>query len=89
MSEEQERERRDLAERLFDEAQAMPEVERASFIAAACRDDDALRTELEELLAHTDAAQGFFALLSDAVIQPPAQAGGSSWPELNRSEVRG
>jgi serine/threonine-protein kinase len=66
---------RELAARLFDEAHCLPEMERAAFIAAACGDDDALRADIEELLAQADAARGFFALLSDAVIQPLAQGG--------------
>ena len=35
--------------------------ERAAFVAAACGDDEALRVEVQALLAHAGAADGFLA----------------------------
>jgi eukaryotic-like serine/threonine-protein kinase len=58
--------RRDLAERLFDEALSLPAGERTRFLESTC-DDDGLRAELCELLAHADAAEGFFGRLADVV----------------------
>jgi serine/threonine-protein kinase len=66
--------RRDLAERLYDEARSLPAPERARFIAEACRDDDAMRTELTGLLEHADAAERFFERLADVVPDAEARA---------------
>jgi hypothetical protein len=62
-----ERERRDFAERLYEEARSLPAAERAEFIAGACGDDQLLREELDGLLGHADAAEGFFERLADVV----------------------
>jgi len=64
------RDRIELAERLYEEARSLPAETRSGFIENACRGDDALRSELDELLQHADAAESFFELLADAVITP-------------------
>ena len=64
------RDRRELAEVLYDEARSLPVDARSDFIEHACRGDDALRSELEDLLLHADAAESFFELLADAVTTP-------------------
>jgi hypothetical protein len=52
-------ERRRRVEELCDQALDRDASERAAFVAAACGDDDALRREVEALLAHAPAAEGF------------------------------
>jgi serine/threonine-protein kinase len=64
-------ERRDRAERLYDEARSLTARERAGFIEETCGGDDALRAELAELLEHGDAAERFFARLGDIVAALP------------------
>lgn len=54
-------------ERLYHEALACPAIERASFLAGACPGDDALRREVESLLAHDGGA---------AFLSTPAVANG-------------
>ena len=49
-------------ERLYHEACARPEEQRAAFLADACASDVALRTEVESLLASAPAAAGFMSL---------------------------
>jgi len=46
-------------ERLYHAARAHPEDQRAVFLAEACAADDALRAEVESLLASAPAAAGF------------------------------
>jgi tetratricopeptide (TPR) repeat protein len=43
---------------LFDQALERPQPERAAWLAAACGDDEALRREVEQLLAAHDRAEG-------------------------------
>lgn len=62
------RDRRDFAERIYDEARALPAAERMTYVEDACAEDDALREELCGLLAHAEAAEGFFERLG-AVVQ--------------------
>jgi Tfp pilus assembly protein PilF len=72
---------RDRLERLWSAALPLPEAKRREFVAAI--DDDALRVELESLLAHAERAEQFFARL-DAVVQEvhdeagEAEAGGGT-----------
>jgi Tol biopolymer transport system component/tRNA A-37 threonylcarbamoyl transferase component Bud32 len=54
-------ERRRRIEDLCDAALDRDAAERATFVAAACGDDEALRGEVEALLAHAQAAEGFLA----------------------------
>jgi serine/threonine protein kinase len=49
-------------ERLYHEACARPEEQRAAFLSDACASDVALRTEVESLLASAPAAAGFMSL---------------------------
>src|SRR5687768_3507114 len=53
--------RRRRIEDLCDAALDRDAAERAAFVAAACGDDEALRGEVEALLAHAQAAEGFLA----------------------------
>jgi hypothetical protein len=46
--------------------------ERAAFVAAACKDDPALRQEVEALMAHAQTAEGFLAA-------PVGAVAASSW----------
>ena len=53
-------------EALYDEALGRPSADRAAFLAASCPDDEAIRREVESLLAESDAAS------SDSFLaQPP------------------
>ena len=52
-------ERRRRIEELCDAALDRDAGERAAFVAAACGDDEALRREVEALLAHAQTAEGF------------------------------
>jgi Tol biopolymer transport system component/tRNA A-37 threonylcarbamoyl transferase component Bud32 len=54
-------ERRQHIEDLCDSALERKADERAAFVAAACGDDDALRRDVESLLAHAQSAEGFLA----------------------------
>jgi eukaryotic-like serine/threonine-protein kinase len=55
-------ERRRRIEDLCDAALERSADERAAFVAAACGSDDALRSEVESLLAHAPKADGFLAM---------------------------
>ena len=68
-----ERDRRDEAERLYDQARALLHGARSAFLDDACRGDLELRAELVSLLAHAEAAEEFFAHLAEVV------GGPSSW----------
>ena len=46
-------------ERLYDQATALPEQERAAFLATACGGDQALRREVEALVARHEQADSF------------------------------
>lgn len=61
------RDSRDLAERLYEEARELPAAERATFITESCQGDDLLREDLCGLIAHADAAEDFFERLAGAV----------------------
>lgn len=78
------RDRRELAEVLYDEARSLPVDARSGFIEDACRGDHALRSELEDLLQHADAAGSFFELLADAVTTPRLTAA----PVASRYEIQ-
>ena len=54
-------ERRRRIEQLCDAALDRDSHERARFVAASCGDDEALRIEVEALLAHSQKAEGFLA----------------------------
>ena len=66
-------------EEVYHAARARPEGERAAFLAEACRDDDALRREVESLLTEETSDEGFLAepalviaarMVSDAAPSP-------------------
>ena len=48
-------------EELYHEARARPPAERAPFLAGACSDDEAMRRNVESLLADSDSDDGFLA----------------------------
>ena len=54
-------ERWTIVDRLFDAALEREPHERAAFLDEACADDEALRREIESLLAHASAAGDFLA----------------------------
>ena len=54
-------------EDLCHDAMTRPVVERAAFLAAACKDDHALRREVESLLAQEARAGGFMSVPAAAV----------------------
>jgi Tol biopolymer transport system component len=54
-------ERRQRIEEICDAALDREAAERAAFVAAACGDDEAVRGEVEALLAHAENADGFLA----------------------------
>ncbi len=57
-------------ERLFHAASALPANERADFLAQTCAEDDALRREVESLLAHELSAESFLATPTvDALVE--------------------
>jgi hypothetical protein len=56
------RERRRRVEELCDAALDRDARERAAFVADACGPDEALRQEVEALLAHAQTAEGFLAV---------------------------
>jgi len=60
-------ERRQRIEALCDAALDRDPGERAAVVAAACGDDEALRSEVEALLAHAQVAEGFLATPIDEV----------------------
>lgn len=62
-------------EELYHEADELPEVERAPFLALACGDDEALRHEVEALLQETGAAD-------DLLAQPAVIRGAHLVPDL-------
>jgi len=71
--------RRRRIDEVCDGALARNGDERAAFIAAACGDDAALRTQVEELLAHAQTAEGFLAMPIAAVAgHVLAESGGVS-----------
>ena len=53
-------ERWTIVDRLFDAALEREPHERAAFLDEACADDEALRREIESLLAHVRRAAGDF-----------------------------
>jgi eukaryotic-like serine/threonine-protein kinase len=59
--------RRRRIEEVCDAALDRDAGERAAFVAAACGDDQALRQEVEALLAHTQTEEGFLAAPMGAV----------------------
>ena len=60
-------ERRRRVEEVCDAALNRDGRERPSFVAAACGGDEALRQEVEALLAHAHTAEGFLAAPMGAV----------------------
>ena len=48
-------------EELYHEARARPPAERAAFLADACSDDQAMRRDVESLVANTESDDGFLA----------------------------
>jgi eukaryotic-like serine/threonine-protein kinase len=60
-------ERRRRVEELCDAALSRTGADRATFVAAACADDEALRREVEALLAHAQTAEEFLAVPLGAV----------------------
>ncbi len=57
-------------ERLFDQAVALPPLERAAFLDEACGNDDALRSEVEALLAADEGADAFVDDMGEQVVGP-------------------
>jgi TolB-like protein/Tfp pilus assembly protein PilF len=72
-----ERDRRDLAERLYAEACALPTEARSRFIAEASGANDELRAELDSLIEHADAAEAFFGRLAEVMIPPELPPSGT------------
>jgi Tol biopolymer transport system component len=62
-------------ERIYHEAVARPLVERSAFVAEACAGDEALKDEVESLLAEEAGAAGF---LSTPAVLGMARVGGTS-----------
>lgn len=62
------RDRRNHAERLYEQARALPPEGRTGFLERACGQDRALRAELASLLEHAEAAEELFDHLAEAVI---------------------
>lgn len=60
----------DRIEELYDRARAMDLETRVEFLAEACGGDARLETELSSLLAHSEAAEIFFAELAEAIVSP-------------------
>jgi Tol biopolymer transport system component len=58
-------------EALYQEAHARPAADRAAFLAEACSDDEAMRRNVESLLAESDSDDGFLA--GPALAMPPTQ----------------
>jgi len=55
---------------LFEEARTLPSTQRSSFLDEACGDDEALRAQLESLLAAGSEAQTYFKTLAGDVFAP-------------------
>jgi serine/threonine-protein kinase len=75
--------RRDLAERLYEEARLLQPGARTRFLDHACADDPELRKELDSLLEHADEAEALFDQLADALIPPDLRTA----PKVSRYEV--
>ena len=75
-----ERDRREHAERLFEEARALSAEDRVAFIAEACSGDARLRAELCSLLDHAAAAEAFFERLAEVAIPPHRSPGPAVGP---------
>ena len=66
---------------LLDRATQLPQAERSAFLDYQCKDDPELRAEIESLLAHLEAADGFMARgLFDTPIVEPSQVPISELP---------
>ena len=69
--------RRDRIEELFEQALERPAAQRTAWLAAACAGDDALRSEVDQLLAAHERAGGILSLPSPAgaffAAPPPAE----------------
>jgi len=75
--------RRQRIEEVCDAALDRPVTERAAFVAAACGDDEALRLEVEALLAHEATAEGFHTPpISAAAAEALAGARWASYPHI-------
>jgi adenylate cyclase len=74
-STDRERVRKGEAERLYEQARALPPEARAAFIEAACGEDAELRTELLSLLVHCEGGEEFFQHLAHAIAPPRFSAG--------------
>jgi len=70
-------------EEVYHAARARPEGERAAFLAEACRDDDALRREVESLLTEETSDEGF--LEPALVIAARMVSDAASSPMIGRS----
>jgi eukaryotic-like serine/threonine-protein kinase len=67
--------------RLFHEAEARAEEERGAFLDAACDGDEALRREVESLLADETRASAFLAVPADAALANLTSSPGSAVAE--------
>jgi serine/threonine-protein kinase len=74
-------------EELFHAARAAPPGERAAFLAAACPDDDALRRDVERLLAEPVSDDGFLAPPTVATMARMAAA--SAPPDMTGQTIGG
>jgi TolB-like protein/Flp pilus assembly protein TadD len=80
--------------RIFDEAVALPALQRAAFLVEACRGDAGLRHEIERLLAALDSAGSVFGTLRsfepiDADRTPSAPPASPPGARLGPYEIRG
>ena len=74
-------------EELFHAARAEPPGDRAAFLAAACPDDDALRRDVERLLAEPVSDDGFLAPPTVATMARMAAA--SAPPDMTGQTIGG
>ena len=81
-----------LIEGLFHAACALPADERAAFLERACGDDDALRRQVEELLAADSPETGWIGKpierAADEVLGEPTEAGNPLSPESTVGNYR-
>jgi hypothetical protein len=72
-------------EELYQAARTRPAAERAAFLAEACRDDDALRRDVESLVNEPDSADGFL----ESPIVNAAQIGSDFAPAAMTGQALG
>jgi serine/threonine protein kinase/tetratricopeptide (TPR) repeat protein len=67
-------------EELYMKASALPEDQRANFLAGACAEDDSLRREVESLLSHEKTAENFMEI---PAFQERMASLAGSWKEIS------